>query len=39
MTVLSIIISIYSELIVVYDEIVFHVDFNITGVGVVNIST
>ena len=39
MTVLSIIICIYNEVIVVYDEIVFHVDFKITGVGVVNIST
>ena len=38
MTVLSIIICIYNELIVVYDEIVFHVDFNISVVSVVNIS-
>ena len=39
MTVLSIIICTYNEVIVVYDEIVFDVEFKITGVGVANIST
>ena len=38
MTVLSIIICIYNEVIVVYDEIAFHVEFNISVVSVDNIS-
>ena len=40
MSVLSTIICTYNEVIVVvYDEIVFDVEFKITGVGVFNIST